>query len=59
MNKLPDISEKFSVDDIRRIREYNSLRHIQMSTAEIIEDTKIGAGKIIERLNKRKIIKIK
>lgn len=30
MNK-PIVSERFDVDDIRKIREYNSLRHINMT----------------------------
>ena len=32
MNKLI-VSERFDVDDIRKIREYNSLRHINMTPA--------------------------
>ncbi len=36
----PIISERFDVDDIRKLREYNSLRHIQMTPEEIIADTK-------------------
>lgn len=35
----PIVSKKFDVEDIRKIREYNSLRHIKM-TGEIIADTK-------------------
>lgn len=35
MNKLI-VSECFDVDDIRKIREYNSLRHINMTPAEIL-----------------------
>ena len=27
----PEVSEKFTVEDIRKIREYNSLRHVKMS----------------------------
>lgn len=38
----PVVSERFDVDDIRKIREYNSLRHIQMTPDEIIADTKKG-----------------
>lgn len=39
----PEVSEKFTVEDIRKIREYNSLRHVKMSPKEIIEDTRKGA----------------
>ena len=39
MNK-PVVSDRFDVDDIRRIREYNSMSHINMTPEEIVEDTK-------------------
>lgn len=39
MNR-PTVSKRFDVEDIRKIREYNSLRHIKMTPAEIVEDTK-------------------
>ena len=48
----PVISERFDVEDIRKIREYNSLRHIQMTPEEIIADTKKGAERIMELLQK-------
>ena len=35
MNKLI-VSECFDVDDMRKIRGYNSLRHINMTPAEIL-----------------------
>lgn len=57
MNK-PIVSERFDVDDIRKIREYNSLRHINMTPAEIVEDTKKGAEVILERLQERRALKI-
>lgn len=57
MNK-PIVSERFDVDDIRKIREYNSLRHINMTPAEIVEDTKKGAAVILERLQERCALKI-
>lgn len=46
----PIVSKDFNLEDIRKIREYNSLRHVQMTTREIIEDTRKGAAKILERL---------
>lgn len=46
----PIISKKFDVEDIRKIREYNSLRHIKMTSEEIIEDTKKGAERILRLL---------
>ena len=36
----PIESKKFDVEDIRKIREYNSLRHIKMTPEEIIAETK-------------------
>lgn len=48
----PIVSKKFDVEDIRKIREYNSLRHIKMTSEEIIADTKRGAKRIMELLQK-------
>lgn len=53
----PVVSERFDVEDIRKIREYNSLRHIQMTPEEIIEDTKKGAERIKKMLQERKYVK--
>lgn len=49
----PIVSKKFDVEDIRKIREYNSLRHIKMTPEEIIEDTKKGAERIKRLLQKK------
>ena len=37
----PVVSKDFNLEDIRKIREYNSLRHIQMTHEEIIEDIEL------------------
>lgn len=50
-------SERFDVDDIRKIREYNSLRHIQMTSEGNIADTKKGAERIGKMLWERKCVK--
>lgn len=42
----PVISKSFDLEDIRKIREYNSLQHIKMTSEEIIDDTKKGAERI-------------
>lgn len=34
----PVVSKDFNLEDIRKIREYNSLRHIQMTHEKIIEE---------------------
>lgn len=51
----PIVSKRFDVEDIRKIREYNSLRHIKMTPEEIIADTKKGAERIMELLQKEYI----
>ena len=47
--KKPEISSRFDVDDIRKIRDYNSQRHSQMSHAEVIADIKKGANEVIQK----------
>ena len=39
----PNISNRFDAEDIRKLREYNSLRHSKMSHKEILEDIRQGA----------------
>ncbi len=48
MNRGPEISERFDINDIRRIREYNAARYLGMSPAEIVVDTKAGAEKVLQ-----------
>ena len=57
MMSEPVVSKRFDVEDIRKIREYNSLRHIQMTPEEIIADTKKGAERIKKLLQERKCVK--
>ena len=47
----PMVSKDFNLEDIRKIREYNSLRHIQMTPEEIIEDNRKGAAVVLELLH--------
>ena len=49
--KEPEISLRFDVDDIRKIRDYNSQRHSNMTHEEIVEDIREGAEKIIKEYN--------
>lgn len=51
--KSLEISKFFNVDDIRKVRDYNSQKHIKMSSAEIIADTKAGAAKVLNLLKKK------
>lgn len=39
----PEISSRFDAEDIRKLREYNSLRHTKMSHKEILDDIRQGA----------------
>ena len=55
MNK-PEISERFDVEDIRKIREYNSLRHAEMSHEEIIEETRNKAEIVLQ--NRKKTLNV-
>ena len=44
------VSKDFNLEDIRKIREYNSLRHVQMTPEEMIEDNRKGAAVVLELL---------
>ena len=46
----PVVSKDFNLEDIRKIREYNSLRHVQMTPEEMIEDNRKGAAVVLELL---------
>lgn len=46
----PMVSKDFNLEDIRKIREYNSLRHVQMTPEEMIEDNRKGAAVVLELL---------
>ena len=52
----PLVSKRFDVEDIRKIREYNSLRHIKMTSEEIIADTKKGAERIMKLLQREQCV---
>lgn len=55
MIKEPQISERFDLDDIRKMREYNAARYENMTPAEIVADTKAGAAELLEIMRKRKL----
>ena len=54
----PEISSRFDVDDIRKIREYNSLGHIHMTPEKIIAETQAEAEKVMRMLEQRKSMKV-
>ena len=43
MMEAPEISNRFDAEDIRKLREYNSLKHSKMTRKEILEDIRQGA----------------
>ena len=54
----PTVSKDFNLEDIRKIREYNSLRHVHMTPREIIEDTRKGAAAVLERLQQSEKVSV-
>lgn len=50
----PTVSSYFNVDDIRKIREYNSNRYENMTSEEIIADIKRGSDNVLKRLDEGK-----
>lgn len=58
MMTKPMVSDNFSVEDIRKIREYNSLRYVKMSPKEIVDDTRKGAEPVLKMLEERKSAKV-
>ena len=40
---FPNLSNCFDAKDIRKLREYNSLRHSKMTHKEILDDIQQGA----------------
>jgi hypothetical protein len=57
MNK-PEVSERFDVDDIRKIREYNSLRHINMTPEEVVADTRKASERVMKMLKERSVVQV-
>lgn len=54
MDRKPKISERFDINDIRKIREYNSTHFLDMTPAEIVAETKAGAEKVLKLLEAQK-----
>ncbi len=51
MMEAPEISNRFDAEDIRKLREYNSLKHSKMSHKEILEDIRQGAESFMSEFN--------
>ena len=41
--EFPNLSNRFDAEDIRKLREYNSLKHSKMTHKEILDDIRQGA----------------
>ena len=48
----PKLSPNFTMDDLCKLREYNSLRRINMGMEELTSDIDKGANKALERIAK-------
>lgn len=49
-----DISERFDIDDIRKIRDNNASRHVNMSASEIVEEIKNSTDELINQYGFRR-----
>ena len=57
--KKPEISEKFTIEDIHSIREYNAKRRKKLTMKERLKDIKENANeceKDIEKYKKAKMV---
>ena len=55
----PVISDRFDIDDIRKIRDYNAERYTHMTTAEIIAEVNGNAEKMIKQYGLNPAVSIK
>lgn len=53
----PELSPRFDVEDIRKLREYNSLRHAKMTSAEVIAEIRAGAAEALREIEKIRQLK--
>ncbi len=56
MSKKLEISERFDIDDIRKIRSYNAERYAGMTPAEIVAITRAGAEKVLKYLECEEVV---
>jgi len=57
----PILSPNFSIEDLWKLREYNSLRHIDMASDELKEDIRKSASEMqkrIEQLRKENVVSV-
>ena len=56
MSKELEISERFDIDDIRKIRDYNAQHYAGMTPAEIVASTRSGAEKVLKYLESQEAV---
>lgn len=49
--EFPNLSNRFDAEDIRKLREYNSLKHSKMSHKEILDDIRQGAEAFMSKFS--------
>ena len=54
-----EISDRFDVDDIRKIREYNAMRHMDMSPQEIVADVNRNLDEAVRIYGLKKPVRLK
>lgn len=55
---MPEISDRFDVDDIRKIREYNAMRHINMTPQEVADELDKNADEIVRKYGLRQPVQL-
>lgn len=53
MDKELEISERFDIEDIRKIRDYNAQRYAGVTPAEIVAITRVGAETVLKYLERQ------
>jgi len=51
MNNKPVLSPNFTIEDIRKLRDYNSLRHKSMTTDDLNKELNSNVDKFNEQIN--------
>ena len=54
----PIISDRFDIDDIRKIREHNAARHMNMAPQEIVDEINKNADEIVRKYGLKQPIQL-
>ena len=57
MKTFPEISPSFTIEDIRKIRDWNSERYADMTRQEIADDINSGAREFVALIEDARYIK--